>query len=71
MRIKVKVITNSSQQKVEYINDEALYRVWTRKKAIDDKANESVRDILEDYFGKKTSIIIGKRSKLKIFNVED
>ena len=72
MRIYLKVITRSSQQKIEKIS-EGDYRIWVRAIPEKGKANLEVIKALSEYFevGKKSVLIIGgKTSSRKIVDIE-
>jgi uncharacterized protein (TIGR00251 family) len=71
MRIYIKVIPRSSQNKVEKIS-EGEYRVRLTAPPVDGKANEALIKILADYFGvAKSSILIvgGKSTQRKMVDV--
>jgi len=73
MRIYVKVVPKSSQNKIEKISDEE-YKIWVTAPPVDGKANEAVIGLLADYFNiSKRSVVIvgGKTSKTKIVDVSN
>jgi uncharacterized protein YggU (UPF0235/DUF167 family) len=73
MKIKVKVITNSSQQKVEETADHE-YRVYVHAKPIKGEANAKTREALCEYFNlpkHKVVMVSGKTSRLKVFRIND
>ncbi len=68
MKIKVKLHTNSSQEKIEKIDD-LNYEVWLKEKPVDNKANISLVKLLERFFRKKVRIKSGFTSRRKIVEV--
>jgi uncharacterized protein (TIGR00251 family) len=69
MKIKLKVHTNSSQDKINK-NSEKYYEVWIKEKPIEGKANEYLVKILKRELRKKIKIISGFNSKIKFLEVE-
>jgi uncharacterized protein len=72
MRIYVKVITKSSQNKVEKIGNDD-YKVWTTVLPVKGKANEAAIELLADFFSvSKSQIKIsgGKTTNRKIVDIE-
>lgn len=72
MKIKVKVITKSSENKVEYDKENDLYKVKVTVVPEKGKANEKVIKLLADFFDTNKSnviIISGKSSNVKIFEI--
>ncbi|MBI2043756.1 DUF167 domain-containing protein [Candidatus Pacearchaeota archaeon] len=66
MKIKVNVHTNSSQEKINKIDDHNV-EVWLKEKAIDNKANIKLQKILKKYLNAETvKIISGFTSKIKL-----
>ena len=66
MKIKVKVISNSSKQKIEEIN--GIFKIHLMAQPIRGKANEELIKILSKHFNVKKSeidIIKGKTSNIK------
>ena len=73
MRIYVKVITRSSQNKIEKIS-EGEYKIWLTAPPVDGQANQMLIKILAEYFSvSKNSIRIigGKSAKTKIIDISD
>ena len=68
MKIKVKLHSNSSQEKIEKKSKEK-YEVWLKEKPIDNKANERLVKVLKKYFGKEVRIKSGLTSRNKIVEV--
>ena len=66
MRIYLKVIARSSQQKVEKIL-EGEYRIWVKSVPEKGKANREIVGVLADYFkvGKAEIEIVGGKSYSK------
>ena len=72
MKITVKVITSSSQQKLVQISENE-YRVYIHAKPIKGEANTKIREIISDYFNvpkSKVVIVSGKTAKLKILEIK-
>ncbi len=69
MRIKIKVHTNSSQQKIER-RKENIYEVWLKEKPINNKANEKLIKILREYLKRQVKIISGLKSKNKTIELK-
>jgi uncharacterized protein (TIGR00251 family) len=71
MRIYIKVIPRSSQNKIEKIS-EGEYRVKLTAPPVDGKANEALIELLAEYFNvSRTAILIvgGKSMQKKIIDV--
>ncbi|MDQ5957047.1 MAG: uncharacterized protein QG614_18 [Patescibacteria group bacterium] len=71
MYIKVKVITDSKEEKLERLKEDA-FRIWVKAPAERGLANSKVKEILSHFF--KTSnirLISGHTSPAKIFSVGD
>jgi len=69
MKIKLKVHSNSSQEKIEKISPE-LYEIWINVKPIDGKANSYIEKLLKKYFKKEVKITSGLTSKKKIIEIK-
>ncbi len=72
MRIYLKVVAGSSQQKIEKIS-RGDYKVWVRAVPEKGKANQEVIALLAEYFevGKsKIKIVGGKTVSKKIVDIE-
>ena len=69
MRLKIKIHSNSSQEKIKKITDDK-YEVWIKEKPIEGKANKKILKILKKYFNKKVLIKSGLTSKNKIIEIE-
>jgi uncharacterized protein (TIGR00251 family) len=61
--MKIKVHTNSSQEKIEKKKD--LLEIWIKNKPIKGKANAYIEKILKRHFKKPLKIISGKTSRYK------
>ena len=68
MKIKIKLHSNSSQKKIERI-DEDKFEVWIKEKPIENKANVTLIKFLKKYFNRDIKIIKGLKSKNKIIEV--
>jgi uncharacterized protein (TIGR00251 family) len=70
MKVKIKVHTNSSREKIEEVEEDS-FEVWIKEKAIDGKANKYLEKYLGKYFGKKVVIKSGFTSRNKIVELID
>ncbi len=73
MKIFVKVKANTSQEKIEK-KDSNYFEIWTKKPAINGKANKAVLKLLAEYFSvslSETKIISGIKSKEKIIQINE
>ncbi|MBI5803381.1 DUF167 domain-containing protein [Candidatus Pacearchaeota archaeon] len=68
MKIKIKVHSNSSQEKTKEI-DSKNFEVWLKEKAVDNKANTELTKILKKYFKTQVNIVSGFTSRNKIVEV--
>ncbi len=68
MRIKLKVFPNSGKQKIIKISDDE-YKVYLKKPARRNKANEELLKLLSKHFAKSVKLIKGKTSKNKLVEV--
>lgn len=71
MRIYVKVVPRSSQNKVEKIS-EGEYKAWITAPPVNGKANEALIKLLADYFDiskNRIDIKAGKTAKTKIIEI--
>lgn len=68
MKISVKVHTNSSQEKIEKLDDKN-YEVWIKEKPIAGKANDELMRFLKKYFKKNVKIKSGFNSRKKVFEI--
>jgi hypothetical protein len=73
MKINVKVVTNSSQEKIEFIESENIYKVWTHSKPIENEANAKLANLLAKYFKISKSeikLLSGSKSHEKTFEIK-
>lgn len=71
MKIKVKVHTNSSQEKIEKISD-SDYEVWIKEKPVKGKANYQLVKLLKEYFDcREVKIKSGFNSRNKMLEIFD
>ncbi len=70
MKIKVKVHSGSSQEKIEEVGPNN-FEVWLHDRPIEGKANEELIKILKKHFRKPVTIKSGLITRTKIFEVED
>lgn len=68
MLLKIKVHTNTSQIKVQKIND-FEYEVWVMKKPENNKANLELVKLLKKYFKKDVKIKSGFTSRNKVIEI--
>jgi hypothetical protein len=69
MFIKVKVKPESKEEKIVKTGKNS-FEIWVKEKAIENKANQKVREILSDYFkSKNIRLIKGFKSRNKIFEI--
>lgn len=72
MRIYVKVIANSSQNRIEKISNED-YKAWTSALPIKGQANEAIIKNLAEFFSvsrNKIKIVGGKTASRKIIDIQ-
>ncbi len=69
MNFKLKVHANSSQEKIEKIQDG--FEAWIKEKPIDGKANSAIIKLFKKLLGKRIKIISGLSSSRKIIEVTD
>ena len=69
MKLKIKIHSNSSQEKIKKIAKDK-YEIWIKEKPIEGKANKRILKVLKKYFNKKIIIKSGLNSKNKIIEVE-
>lgn len=68
MKIKIKVHANSSNEKIDKLND-LEYEIWIKEKPIDGKANAYLEKFLKKYFRKDIKMISGFNSRIKFFEI--
>lgn len=68
MKIKLKVHSNSSQEKIIQLSLNE-YEIWLKEKPVENKANEKIEKIMSKYFGKKAKITSGFTNKIKYLNL--
>jgi uncharacterized protein (TIGR00251 family) len=68
MKIKIKVHTNSSREKIRDIEND-FFEVWIKEKAIDNKANKYLEKFLGKYLDKDVKITSGFTSRNKIIEI--
>lgn len=70
MYLKLKVVPDSRQEKVEKIKDDE-YRIWTKAPAERGLANERVLELMRElYPGTRIRLISGHTSPSKIVSVD-
>jgi uncharacterized protein (TIGR00251 family) len=70
MKINVKVVANSSKSEIIFINN-FKYKVYLKKPAIDNKANQELVRLMKKYFKSEVNIIKGHNSRDKILEVKE
>ena len=70
MKIKLKVHSNSSQEKI-IENSANSYEIWIKQKPIEGKANIYLEKLLKKHFKKDVKITSGLTSKNKIVEILD
>lgn len=73
MKIEVKIVPASSQQKVEE-DSTGFFKIWLHAKPIDGAANEELVEILSGHFHvakSLISIVSGAKSRTKIIEIYD
>jgi hypothetical protein len=71
MKIKVIVKTGKKEEKIEVHNEREFF-VFTKERAVENKANQDIIRQLAEHFGVSKSwvvLISGKTSKIKIFEI--
>lgn len=68
MKLKIKIHANSSQEKIQRI-DENFYEVWINVKPVNGKANKYLEKYLKKYFKKDIKIVSGLNSKIKFIEL--
>jgi uncharacterized protein (TIGR00251 family) len=69
MYLKIKVIPEAKDEKVEQIKDDE-YRIWVKVEAKNNRANERILEILREMFPKNpVRIISGHHSPSKIVSI--
>lgn len=71
MKLQIKVVPNSSQQKIQLSLDGSIQKVNLTKPAVDGKANKELEKLLSKHFKSKVKIIKGFTSKNKTIEVEE
>ncbi|HKL16927.1 MAG TPA: DUF167 domain-containing protein [Patescibacteria group bacterium] len=72
MKILIKLKPNSSQEKIEKINENS-FKVWVKQPPKQGKANKALIKVLSDYFNTAKSnieILKGHKSRKKIISIK-
>lgn len=70
MYLKLKVIPDSKNEKVEQLKDDE-YRVWVKAPAENNKANTRVLEIIRElYVNKRVRLVSGHTSPSKIISID-
>ncbi len=70
MKIKVSVRANSSREDI-IEGDDGKYKVYLKKRAVDNKANLELVKFLKKYFRHNVKILKGHTSKNKLLEIDD
>ncbi len=83
MKIVVKVIPNSSLEKIEKISENLSstfpkrccgeYKIWLHAKPIEGEANKKVIQLLAEYFDvskSQVTLVSGQKSRTKVFEIK-
>jgi len=70
MKIKLKVHTNSKQEKIIGRGDKE-FEIWIKEKPFEGKANIYLEKLCKKYFKKDVKIVRGLKSKNKLLDVAD
>ena len=71
MKLNIKVQPNSKKQEIQSSIDGKIAKVFLKKPAKNNKANEELVKFLSKYFKTKVKIIKGFTSKRKLIEVKD
>ena len=72
MRIEVRVQPRSSKEEITKV-DKSSYKIYTRKPAVEGKANKEIISLLADYFNTKKNkirIVSGLKARNKIVEID-
>jgi len=69
MKLKIKVHSNSSQEKIIKINEKS-YEIWIKEKPIGGRANFRIEKLLKRELGFRGKIVSGFTSKIKLVKGE-
>ncbi|MFQ5572752.1 MAG: DUF167 domain-containing protein [Nitrosopumilaceae archaeon] len=69
MIIRVKVIPNSKEQRIEK-TEESAYRIYLNSAPEKNKANKELIKLLKNHFNKTPEILKGRTSRVKIIKLE-
>lgn len=69
MYLKIKVITESRNEKIEILKDDS-WKIWVKVKAENNRANEKVLELVrETYPNQSVRIVSGHHSPSKIVSI--
>ena len=72
VNITCKIIANSSQEKIIFLEEEKIYKIYMRVPPVDGKANKKLIELLSNYFSVpayKIRIISGLTTTIKIVSI--
>jgi len=71
MKQDIKVQPNSSRQEIKFSAEGKIQKVFLKKPAKDNKANDELEKLLSKHFKKQVKIIKGYTSKNKIIEIKN
>ena len=71
MKLKIRVQPNSSKQQIQTDIEGKIQKVFLKKPAKENKANQELEKLLSKYFKAKAKIIKGHTSKTKTIEVKE
>lgn len=71
MKLSIKVQPNSGRQEIQQSIDGKIQKVFLKKPAEDNKANNELEKFLSKHFNRQVKIIKGHTSKNKIIEIKD
>ena len=71
MQFEVKVQPNSGRQEIQFGIDSKIKKIFLKKPAENNKANQELEKLLTKHFKSKVKIIKGFTSKNKVIEVTD
>jgi len=71
MKLNIRVQPNSSKQQIQTDIEGKIQKVFLKKPARENKANQELEKLLTKYYKTKTIIIKGHTSKIKTIEVKE
>jgi uncharacterized protein (TIGR00251 family) len=69
MILKIKVQPNSNRQEITFDLDGKIQKIFLKKPALENKANNELEKLLSKHYNAKAKIIKGHTSKIKTIEV--